>query len=468
MYSSQTNKKHLGLVLQKIFVLEAVVWMIILGPYLHTLDVISWVVSKIDITLENKHFINSTDNSYNGTQLDSTVHSIASQFIYQTCYWGILDFCMRLLTKYLSLQYLSKPIYVSSALLISLHVSLSYYFSIYRKQSLDGLILAGSLSRAISMFPLVAYCIYNVKDLAWNGFSTRVLYSWRPMILMGLSASLNVFSEMGMYELAIFLSQFRGIDYLSSVVIAFQIITLVYSTTYGVSYASSALIGSALGLADSKSIVKYIILCLCNTLVESIGLAVICYIFRYNLISWFTNDLNVTNETASFMWIILLEIPLDHIQTLFSYGILITVGYQAYVATALAVICYGICTPVMFSLIFFTNLNGQGVLWGMMLFVFLNTLVCGFKVLTLNIDNEVELCKDRVRKLMATEKNADESDADCLVEDRNSESALLGIGYFNARCQCRFIDLKLNFPKVAMFGILISFWGLYVVIKIVS
>ena len=468
MYSSQTNKKHLGLVLQKIFVLGAVVWMIILGPYLHTLDVISWVVSKVKTTLEEKHFINSTDNSYNGTQLDSTVQSIASQFIYQTCYWGILDFCMRLLTKYLSLQYLSKPVYVSSALLISLHVSLSYYFSIYRKQSLDGLILAGTLSRAISLLLLAAYCIYNVKDLAWNGFSTRVLYSWRQMVLLGLSASLNVFSEMGMYELAIFLSQFRGINYLSSVVIAFQIITLVYSTTYGVSYASSALIGSALGVADNKSVVKYMKLCLCNTLVESIGLAIICYIFRYNLISWFTNDTNVTNETASFMWIILLEIPLDHIQTLCSYGILITVGYQVYVATALAVICYGICTPVIASLIFFTNLNGQGVLWGMMLFVFLSTLVCGFKVLTLNIDNEVELCKDRVKRLMATEKDGDESDADCLLEDSNSESELLGIKYYDSKSHCSFIDLKRNFPKVTIFGILISFWTVYVVTKAVS
>ena len=415
VYGNPATSKHLGTVVQKVFLITCTMYLVVLGPYLRSLRVIGWLVGWVGqqaaflYVSGNSSTVISENTAYSeNSTVSSAVYLLADTFIQRTWSWGLLDFSMRLLTKYLSLQYLSTPVYISTGALLLLHVLLSYLFTVYWGLGLDGLILAGTLSRTLSLLGLVLYCCAARDKLAWAGFSARILCAWKEMLLLGLSASVNVFSEMGMYELAIFLAQFRGVDYLSTVVIAFQIITLIYSTTYGVCYASAALIGSALGSGDVAGVRRYIKLCLGNTLVESVVLALLGYLFRRELVSLFTADEQVITETTSILWVLLLEVPLDHLQTFCSYGVLVTVGRQVFVATALSIICYGVCTPVIVALIFFSPLGGLGVLLGMLLFVGLSCLVCGGKVLSLDLRREVAAAKDRINESCCVEEEGEE------------------------------------------------------------
>ena len=86
----------------------------------------------------------------------------------------MLDFTMRLVTKYLSLQYHSTAVYVCTGLLIVLHGLLTYLFTCYWDMQLDGLVLGGTLSRVIALAALLGYCIYQRHHLAWAGLTTKV------------------------------------------------------------------------------------------------------------------------------------------------------------------------------------------------------------------------------------------------------------------------------------------------------
>ena len=420
VYGNPATQKQLGTVVQKVFLISFTVYMIVLGPYMKSLKIISWVIVTITDQI-GKHNMTETVGP---SSLDkfSTIQDTAEEFITKTWSWGLLDFSMRLVTKYLSLQYHSTAVYCCTGVLITLHVILTHLFTIRLDMGLQGLVLGGTLSRVISLAVLLLYCYLSRKKLAWAGFTTGILNNWKEMIVLGISASVNVFSEMGMYELAIFLSQFRGVNYLSTVVISFQIITLIYSTTYGVCYAAAAMIGTALGEGDCPKVKRYMRLCLGNTIVESVLLAVLGYYFRFQLAGLFTDDSSVISETAGMLWILLIEVPLDHVQSLFSYGILVTVGSQLFVASALAIICYGICTPAIACFIFLTPLNGVGVLYGMLTFVALSCIVCGLKISRLDLAKEVREAQLRAKSSIAP-LSGEEA---CLVaETDESDESLL-------------------------------------------
>ena len=463
VYGNPSTHKQLGTVVQKVFLISFTVYLIVLGPYMKSLKVISWVIVTVTNQL-GKHNLTESGSVDSLTKF-SDVQDAAEEFITSTWFWGLLDFSMRLVTKYLSLQYHSNAVYCCTGILITLHVLLTYFFTIRLDMGLQGLVIGGSLSRVISLTILLLYCCCRRKKLAWAGFTTGVLNNWREMIVLGFSASVNVFSEMGMYELAIFLSQFRGVNYLSTVVISFQIITLIYSTTYGVCYAAAAMIGTALGEGDCPKVRRYMKLCLGNTIVESVFLAVLGYCFRFQLAGLFTDDASVISETAGMLWILLIEVPLDHIQSLFSYGILVTVGSQLFVASALAVICYGICTPVIACFIFLTRLNGVGVLYGMLLFVALSCIVCGIRITRLDLVKEVREAQARVKSSITPQsgeeaclmRETDESD-ESLLEEQLYEGDIeflckTGEDIYSAKD-----NLRKNMPKVLLISGLVFGW----------
>ena len=386
VYGNPKTSRQLGTVLQKVFIISLTVFLIILLPYLNSLKMLRWVIMRFSNQLSDSNLItvNSTFETF------SNIQDTAEDFIRGTWSWGLLDFTTRLLSKYLSLQYCSTPVYCCTGLLMMLHVLLTWLFTAKLGLGLHGLILAGTISRSVSLAALLFYCWWKRDILAWDGLTTKVLRNWKEMVILGISATVNVFCENGMYELAIFLSQFRGVNYLTSVVISIQIITLIYSTTYGLTYAASAMIGTALGEGDCSNVKRYIKLSVGNTVVESVVLVCVAYYFRFNLVGLFTSDPVVVEETTSMLWILLIEVPLDHIQTVFTYGILTTVGAQVFVATVLAIVCYGICSPAIVLFIFATDLGGIGVLYGFLLFVTLSCVICGAKIRSLDLETEVK------------------------------------------------------------------------------
>ena len=441
-------------------------YLVVLLPYMKSLKMISWVIVTVTEQLGRHHLAGNTNSTL---EKFGEVQAVAEEFIRSTWSWGMLDFTMRLVTKYLSLQYYSTPVYCCTGLLIVLHVFFTWLHTVWFQMGLEGLVLGGTLSRVVSLMVLLMYCCCRRNVLAWSGFTTKILNNWKEMLVLGLSASVNVFSEMGMYELAIFLSQFRGVDYLSTVVISFQIITLIYSTTYGVCYAAAAMIGTALGEGDCSKVRKYIKLSLGNAVIESVILAILAYCFRVQLVRLFTDDPKIISQTASMLWILLIEVPLDHIQSVFTYGILVTVGSQVFVATSLAFICYGICSPAIAAFIFFTPLDGIGVLYGMLLFVALSCIVCGIKILRLDLQREVNEARTRVQSSTVQDP---EEEASLMKEE--SDESLLENGFSDnstdlLRKTCEASDwrqdLSKNYTKVSL---ILSLCLVYTIIGIWS
>lgn len=147
----------------------------------------------------------------------------------------------------------------------------------------------------VTLALLLTYCWYKRKELAWCGYSAAVCRNWGESFKLGLSGDLsktlqitipasnieyrihwlnklpctphlphpsfiapliyrtphlphfpgamNMFVELGMFEIATFLSQFDGQEVLATVVVLFQFVCCFYTVPVGISTATTILIG---------------------------------------------------------------------------------------------------------------------------------------------------------------------------------------------------------------------------------
>ena len=119
---------------------------------------------------------------------------------------------------------------------------------------------------------------------------------------------------MGLWECSTFLSQFDGTTALSTVLIQFQLESMIYCVPIGVAYASAVLIGQSLGEGDADSARLYIKLTIFNTLAKAVPLAILSYLLRGYLPLIFTQDDDVIQMNINTFWLCALLMPIDHLQ----------------------------------------------------------------------------------------------------------------------------------------------------------
>lgn len=132
-----------------------------------------------------------------------------------------------------------------------------------------------------------------------------------------------------------------------------------------------------------------------NTLVLSVLTSLLFFLFRYPLGRLFTSDPTVLSLFTGCIWIFLIQMPFDHLQTVLCRGILISFGKQRFIAISLSLICYLIATPLIAVFVFLTELGPLGILISFLTFAAINLVAAALKISSLSLDREIELSERR-------------------------------------------------------------------------
>ena len=158
----------------------------------------------------------------------------------------------------------------------------------------------------------------------------------------------------------------------------------------------STISGNALGKESKSEIMSYMKISILNSLILAVFISLLFFLLRLQLGRLFTSDPEVLSLFTGCVWVFLIQIPFDHLQTVLSRGILISFGKQRFIALSLALICYLVGIPLIVVFIFCTSLGPLGIVIAFLVFAVLNTVSAAVKISTLSFDKELELSHARV------------------------------------------------------------------------
>ncbi|KAL5272139.1 hypothetical protein ACHWQZ_G000379 [Mnemiopsis leidyi] len=381
-----SNQGELGTVLLKCLLQGTLVQLFLLGPYLN-------IVYIIDLLPEGSLYSESP-----GDDVGRDFRDIAVQYLRTVVVVEYLDYALMMISKYFAIQGYNKFVYLISGVMIGSHLLSNYVLVALLELEVPGLGSAAILGRVIPLAVSLTVCFVMVKRgrFSWNGFSTRALLGWGPMVKLGVSGAINAFAEMALFEISNFFSQFDGTTALSVVIIVMQIIALFWAITLGMSRASATLIGKALAEGDATKIRSYMKLSVVNALVISTTLAILSFSFRRFEVQIFSSESEVVELFVSAYWLVCLKIPVDHLQTMLNQGILVAFGAQKYTACTMSIASYGIGLPIILITIFFSDLKVTGIFLGILIVDLIMVVTASLRIWMVDISKEIQNSKARV------------------------------------------------------------------------
>ena len=347
---------------------------------------------------------------------------IAVEYLRMILVAEYLDYALMMICEYFTIQGHSKFVYLVSLVMIGSHVLFNYILVNVLQLGVAGLGSAAILGRITPLTVSLIVCFVMIRKdrFAWNGFSTRALLGWKPMIKLGVSGAINAFAEMALFEISTFFSQFDGTVAMSVVIIEMQFVGAWWSIAMGMSRASATLIGSALGEGDSEKVRSYVKLSVFNVVVVSAGLAAASYYLRSYEVLMFSSEEEVTDLFVGTFWAVCLTIPPDHIQSVLNHGVLVAFGYQSYTAWTMSIACYAIGLPVILATIFFSDLRVSGIFIGIVIADCIVLVTASVRLWKVDIDKEIASSDKRVTGDKETQP-CHEDDGECLEIRGNPE-----------------------------------------------
>ncbi|KAL5252742.1 hypothetical protein ACHWQZ_G015491 [Mnemiopsis leidyi] len=392
VYGSK-QKEELSTVALKCIAQGTIIFLFILGPYLN-------LVYLIDALPD--------DNDMEGSS--SALKEIAIEYLRITAIGAYLAYLIKIMANFLAIQKQTKFVYIIAATSFTSHLILNYVLVERLELGTAGLAAAtiGSGSLTTIMAALICFIMIKKGILVWAGISSRIFENWAPMIKLGLSGVVSLIAEIGLFEIATFLSQFNGSVVLSTFIIQFRMITISFAPCLGVSYSAAVLIGKSLSAGDKVGIRLHKKLALFNITVESLVIGVVAYLLRRPLTTIFTDDKDVIEMCTNTYWMLSILIPLDHLQGLLGRGILVPFGKQRFLAISIAIIVSFISLPIVALAIFFTDLQVAGMYIGYLSFCGALSVIFGVRVWKLDLQDEISLTAVRVAESTIKDLRADD------------------------------------------------------------
>ena len=275
--------------------------------------------------------------------------------------------------------------------MIGCQILFNYLLVSVLELGVGGLGLAAILGRLTPLVVSLSVCFIMVRNgqFAWNGFSTRALLGWKPMIKLGVSGAINAFAELALFEISIFFSQFDGTNTLAVVIIVMQLSSALWSIALGMSRASATLIGTALVEGDADKTRYYMKLTILNSAILSATLTILTYCLRNYEVLLFSNDVAVKDLFVASYWVICILVPIDHTQTALNQGILVAFGAQRFTAWSMSIACYVIGLPIILVTIFLTDLKVTGIFIGVTIVALIMVITASVKIWKVDIDKEI-------------------------------------------------------------------------------
>ena len=350
---------------------------------------------------------NSTSNATNTSDIrdinytddNDDFKDISIEYLRMTALLGYLDYALIMISRYFAIQGKTSFVYVVSLVMIGSHTLLNYLLVSVVNLGLSGIVLASYSSRIISLIAcvIISFSMIRQGKFMWSGFTTRALRGWKPMLKLGLSGYINVIAEIGVFEISVFCSQFDGSSAMSVIVISNQIQGVVWAIASGICCASATLIGTALGNGNKRDVKLNMVFSIANVLVISSIIAVIEFYLKSTLVGIFSTKQTVVDLFVKTFWLSVVFLPVDHMQVVLNRGILTAFGKQRFIAVSMSIICYGIGMPIILSTIFLTDLVVSGIYLGYASFYVASFIAALIRISRLNIDEEIEKTKERVK-----------------------------------------------------------------------
>ena len=380
VYGSK-HKKDLSTVTLKCILQGLILYLMTLGPYLLSV-----------------YIIDALPNDDDSKGDASAFKDVAKEYLRMTCICGYIYYLIKILGNYLAIQKQTKFVYAIAAISFSSHLLFNYILVGILSWETSGLALAvlGSNLTTLAVVLMICFVMIKKGTLLWGGIHEGLFSNWLPMIKLGLSGVVSTMAEIGLFQLAVFLSKFDGAIVLSTFLIQFRLISIAFTPNLGIAYSAAVLIGKALSRGDLNKVKLHMKLAILNVIIESLVLIIIIYLVRKPFMMLFTADEDVIKMGCDTMWWLCLQLPFDHLQVVLAKGILVPFGKQRYIAVTSSIVAYCVCVPVVAMAVFLTDLKIAGLYICYLSYGILQSLTTGYRIWKLDLRNEVHKASIRI------------------------------------------------------------------------
>ncbi|CAI2366566.1 unnamed protein product [Moneuplotes crassus] len=216
---------------------------------------------------------------------------------------------------------------------------------------------------------------------------------WWAYLGLALPCAFIICSEWWMYEFLTILTGWIGVRELATIVIIFNTHTFVYDFSYGLSQATSSVIGRTLaecGKEEAKRILAYIGLI---EFIMCILMTTIYLLFSTEIIRIFSNEEDIVMMYTDSLFYIIIMFIFDSLQIVIG-GVIRGIGEQGE-SSIVSFISYGLITlPAAIILAFPLEMGMKGIISGYILGVIGNTVMNAYVLFKSDWELKIEDSED--------------------------------------------------------------------------
>ncbi|KAK7300210.1 hypothetical protein RJT34_11049 [Clitoria ternatea] len=302
--------------------------------------------------------------------------------------------------RFLQAQNIVNPLAYMAVGVFLLHVLLNWLVVDVFRYGLIGAALTLSFSWWLLSLLNGLYILLspNCKE-TWTGFSLKAFKGIWPYFKLTVASAVMLCLEIWYNQGLVIISGMlpNPMVSLDSISICMNYLNWDINFILGLSAATSIRVSNELGAAHPK-VAKFSVFVVNGTsILISVVFCAIILIFRVALSELFTSDPEVIEAVTNLTPLLVISVFLNGIQPILS-GVAIGSGWQAIVAYVNLACYYVIGLTVGCVLGFKTSLGVDGIWWGMILGVFIQTMTLIILTARTNWDAEVEKAITRIKK----------------------------------------------------------------------
>lgn len=302
--------------------------------------------------------------------------------------------------RFLQAQNIVNPLAYMAVGVFLLHILLSWLVVYVLDYGLLGAALTLSLSWWILVILNALYILLSpsCKD-TWTGFSMKAFTGIWPYFKLTIASAVMLCLEIWYSQGLVLISGLLSNPTISldSISICMNYLNWDINFMLGLSAAASVRVSNELGAGHPK-VAKFSVWVVNGTsLLISIIFSALVLILRVELSELFTSDTEVIEAVSKLTPLLAISVLLNGIQPILS-GVAIGSGWQAIVAYVNLATYYVIGLPIGCVLGFKTSLGVDGIWWGMIIGVLLQTVTLIILTARTNWDAEVQKAIDRLKK----------------------------------------------------------------------
>ncbi|XP_046577756.1 multidrug and toxin extrusion protein 1-like [Haliotis rubra] len=332
-----TNKKNLGILLQRALLLNMLACIPCISLYMNVERILLAVGQNPDVSRLSGEYITAC---------------IPALPVYAA---------VMVMSKYLCAQGIVRP-----TLVILLVSNVFNLFSLDVFLHWAGLDMVGAALAVCVTYGAccIMHALYiygsNINDATWTGWSSKCWLEWKHFSDLAVPGFMMIAMSWWSIQIVVVLTGYIGKVQLAAQAVLFQIVALIDMLPYGMSTAAGMRIGNLLGSGDhvacqtANSTAKII------SGIFSAVVGAVLTLFGGVIAEAFTDDDEVADQVKQVMPILTIYLCIKTVSSVFG-GVLRGIGQQRFGACVTFLSYYVICLPLGLPLMFLTSLGIAGI-----------------------------------------------------------------------------------------------------------